>query len=132
VDVNPTCEIILKEAYENKKLKINGKLEICNNDGLEFLHGYDGRPIDFLFLDAWDVIPGTDYAEKHLEAYEIVFEHLNENICFLAIDDTDIAAGGKGRLLIPRLIKDHWIMLYNGRQSIFYKGNVEKLIECNH
>lgn len=128
VDHNPACEKILLDAHENGKLKINGKLVINIEDGLIFLKEYEGEKIDFLFLDGWDVVEGTDYAVKHLEAYEYVSEHLSKDLCFLAIDDTDISNGGKGRLLIPRLINDGWIMLYRGRHSVFYRGPIDKLM----
>lgn len=127
VDINPMCESILQKAYKDKKLIINGKLKICNEDGLTFLKDYNGDAIDFLFLDAWDVIEGTDYAEKHLEAYNNAEEHLNKERCFLSIDDTDIANGGKGRLLIPKLINDGWIILYRGRHTVFYRGSKSSL-----
>jgi len=127
VDVNPNCERILKNAYAEGKLKIGGKLDIVNEDGIAYLQDYDDEPIDFLFLDAWDVIDGSDYAEKHLEAYTMAKEHLSQNGCLIAIDDTDIANGGKGRLLMPRLVNDGWIMLYRGRQTVFYKGPLDKL-----
>ena len=128
VDVNPMCETILQRAYDEKRLTVRGKLNICNEDGISFIEEYEGDPIDFLFLDAWDVIEGTDYAEKHLEAYTKALEHLHKDRCFLAIDDTDIASGGKGRLLIPRLINDGWIMLYRGRHTVFYKGSLDALM----
>jgi len=130
VDVNPRCEAILQKAHEEKRLSINGSLNICNEDGLKFLQEYaeyEDDPIDFLFLDAWDVIEGTDYAEKHLEAYNTANEHLNKNRCFLAIDDTDISNGGKGRLLIPKLINDGWLLLYRGRHTVFYRGDISLL-----
>jgi len=128
VDVNPMCETHLQKAYAEKRLRVKGKLNICNEDGLEFLKEYDDPlPIDFLFLDAWDVVEGTDYAEKHLEAYETAFPHLNKDRCFISIDDTDISNGGKGRLLIPKLINDGWMMLYRGRHTVFYKGSLNHL-----
>lgn len=127
VDVNPKCEYLLQKAHAEKKLTINGSLNICNEDGLTFLKEYDDRPIDFLFLDAWDVIEGTDYAEKHLEAYSVAEKHLNKEQCFLAIDDTDISNGGKGRLLIPELINDGWLLLFRGRHTVFYRGDTSLL-----
>lgn len=128
VDVNPLCETVLQDAYQDRRLRVKGKLEIVNEDGLTFLRDYEGDPIDFLFLDAWDVIFGTDYALKHLEAYQTALDKLSKDRCFLGIDDTDIAMGGKGRLLIPRLIEDGWTLIHRGRHSIFYKGPLEDLV----
>lgn len=128
VDINPMCETILEDAHEKKTLKIKGKLHIVNEDGITFLKEYDGDSIDFIFLDAWDVIPGRDYAERHLEAYEVVKDKLSEKIAFIGIDDTDVGAGGKGKLLIPQLIKDGWTPLYQGRHTVFFRGDKNELM----
>lgn len=126
VDVNPTCERVLSKGHEDGYLKINGKLRIHIEDGLTFLSEYKGAKIDFLFLDAWDVVPNTDYAEKHLEAYEKAKGLLAET-CFLSIDDTDVGGGGKGRLLIPKMVEEGWIILYKGRHTVLYRGTIDKL-----
>ena len=129
VDINPVCERVLEEAYETERLTINGKLNIHIKDGLTFLTNYEGPKIDFLFLDAWDVVEGiikSDYAEKHLEAYEKSKDKLADT-CIIGIDDTDIAKGGKGRLLVPVLLNDGWTPLYKGRHSILYRGELDKL-----
>lgn len=87
-----------------------------HEDGLDFLRRFDGL-IDLLFLDAWDVAPGSPYAEKHADAFEVAqwklaVEHL------IVIDDTDIAAGGKGRLLVPHLLDLGYHKLAEGRMTI--------------
>jgi hypothetical protein len=95
----------------------NGK--IVWSDGLKYLKKFKGR-IDLLFLDAWDVLPGTQYAENHLLAYLAAKDKLQKrNI--VVIDDTDIGGGGKGRLLLPVLQADGYDILVSGRQSIALK-----------
>lgn len=92
----------------------NGK--VVWSDGLKFLRKFKGR-IDLLFLDAWDVLPGTQYAENHLLAYLAAKDKLQKrNI--VVIDDTDIGGGGKGRLLLPVLQADGYDILVSSRQSI--------------
>lgn len=88
-------------------------------DGIEFLKSFN-QPIDLLFLDAWDVIDGTPYAEKHLEAYLAAKPHLHEASLIL-IDDTDIKECGKGRLVIPQAIKDGYKVIFSGRQTLLAK-----------
>ena len=84
-------------------------------------------PIDLLFLDAWDVVPRDEsYAKNHLKAYRLAKDKLSKT-CIISIDDTDIGNGGKGRLLIPKLLKDGFIMLYKGRHTIFYRGSLDLL-----
>lgn len=93
---------------------------ICE-DGIKFLREFDHGKIDLLFLDAWDVLPGIPFAEKHLEAYLVVKDKLSEN-CLILIDDTDVGDGGKGKLLIPELLKDGYQLLFRGRQTLLAKN----------
>ena len=103
-------------------------LKICENfknvhgviqDGIAFLKSFE-QPIDLLFLDAWDVIEGTPFAEKHLEAYLAARPQLHENSLIL-IDDTDVQDCGKGRLVIPQAIKDGYKVVFSGRQTLLAK-----------
>ena len=115
IDVDPVCAAVLaplRNRYPN--------LTVLTGDGIEFLCSFKNG-IDVLYLDAWDVIDGTDYAERHLEAYEAAMPRLNSR-CMVQIDDTDILNGGKGRLVIPRLIRDGFDLITWGRQAILSRG----------
>ncbi len=111
VDINPGNEKLITSVCPN--------VSVHTQDGIEFLRAFK-KPIDLLFLDAWDVIPGTPYAEKHLEAYQTAKSILAQRHLIL-IDDTDVGGGGKGELLIPQLVKDGYITLIEGRQSLYAK-----------
>jgi hypothetical protein len=91
-------------------------VSVVTADGIEFLRTFSDS-IDFLYLDAWDVVPGTPFAEKHLEAFETARRKLGAQHAIL-IDDTDIEDGGKGRLLIPRLIELGYERVTQGRQTL--------------
>lgn len=113
VDINPNSKTIIENDV---------RLQLVNaytEDAKIFLKSFN-KKIDLLFLDAWDVIPNTLYAEEHLNAYLLVKDKLSDN-CLILIDDTDIGNGGKGKLLIPELIKDGFISLVSGRQTLFIK-----------
>lgn len=114
VDIGEATVNIVKEACKNYK-----NVNAVKQDGIEFLKNF-GQPIDLLFLDAWDAVPGTDYAEKHLEAYEAAKKSLHNNSLIL-IDDTDVYEGGKGRLVIPAAMKDGYKVVFNGRQTLLSK-----------
>lgn len=118
---NVTSVDIDKKAVKIAR-KACGKYKNCKIlkvDGIKFLEKYK-KPIDLLFLDAWDVIPNTQYAEYHVIAYLKAKPKLSKtNI--IAIDDTDIGGGGKGRLLIPVLKADDYQILVQGRQTIALK-----------
>ena len=90
-------------------------------DAKDFIANFNDK-IDLLFLDAWDVIPNTNYAEEHLTTYLLSKDKLSDK-CIILIDDTDIGNGGKGRLVIPELIKDGFTCIFNKRQSLFYRSS---------
>jgi spermidine synthase len=114
VDINPGA---VKIAAAGCKDFPNVKVACA--DGIAFLQDFPGT-IDFLFLDAWDALKGTPYAEKHLEAYEVARKKLNPS-ALIVIDDTDIAFGGKGRLAIPAIIRDGFDLLTTGRQTMLLR-----------
>jgi hypothetical protein len=64
---------------------------------------------------------GTNYAEKHLEAYRAALPRLART-CVVLIDDTDILNGGKGRLVIPQMIRDGFELITWGRQALLVRG----------
>jgi hypothetical protein len=114
IDVDPRCAAILGQSKANFP-----NLQAITADGIEFLRNFQGS-IDFLYLDAWDVVKGTDYAQKHLLAYQAALPRLSPT-CVVQIDDTDIMNGGKGRLVIPQLIRDGFELITWGRQAILVR-----------
>ena len=111
VDVTPDCPSFLGERANLENYIF------CNKDGVKFLQEYSGK-IDLLFLDAWDVTPSLPYAEKHLEAFIAAESKLSKKH-LIAIDDTDVGSGGKGKLLIPVLLEKGYHLVVDGRVSIF-------------
>lgn len=114
-DVNPRCADVLVSATRKYR-----NLHVYTADGIWFLRKFDGT-IDLLYLDAWDVVPSLNYAEKHLEAYRAALPHLAQT-CLVLIDDTDISNGGKGRLAIPQMIRDGFDLVTWGRQAMLVRG----------
>jgi hypothetical protein len=114
-DVNPRCAELLATATRKYR-----NLKVYTADGIWFLKKFD-RPIDLLYLDAWDVMPSINYAEKHLQAYQAALPHLAQT-CLVLIDDTDISNGGKGRLAIPQMIRDGFELVTWGRQAMLVRG----------
>jgi hypothetical protein len=113
-DVNPYCAQVLVPStrkYHN--------LHVYTADGIWFLKRFE-QDIDLLYLDAWDVIAGSNYAEKHLEAYLAALPRLARS-CLVLIDDTDILNGGKGRLVIPQMIRDGFDLVTWGRQALLVR-----------
>jgi hypothetical protein len=124
-DINQQCKSVLEKGNKDGYLEFgdNTKLKVHIQDGIQFLEKYKNNTnnpgIDLLFLDAWDV--GTyNYAEKHKQAYTVIKDKLNEK-CMVVIDDTDISQGGKGKLVIPTLLNDNFIILYKGRHTVLIR-----------
>lgn len=113
VDIDPAATKIAKEFSKHFNVSV------FTQDAIEFLNSFDG-PIDLLYLDAWDAIEGTDYAEKHLEAYFAAKKNLH-NKSLILIDDTDILEGGKGRYVVPQAIADGYKVIFEGRQTFLSK-----------
>lgn len=131
---------ISESSYNTTKSVVIDKLHCSNasvmqGDGLEFLENFT-KPIDLLFLDAWDV-DNTDYAEKHLEAYKIAKKNIHDNTLIL-IDDTDVywdfqkkelffstdGLSGKGKLVISEAKKDGFNIVFQGRQTLLAKSEI--------
>jgi SAM-dependent methyltransferase len=112
VDISPETTAIASAACADLP-----NVTAVTRDGIEFLHEFPGK-IDLLFLDAWDVVAGTPYAEKHAEAFDAARDKLADRHLVL-IDDTDIGSGGKGRILIPRLEQIGYEKVFEGRQTLY-------------
>lgn len=129
VDINPEHISIAK-----KVCKGFDNIEFFTMDAIEFAEKMPMSHYNLLFLDAWDV----DYpwcADKHLEFYSIVKGKLN-NSCLILIDDTDLyynqykreyfpdpeCLSGKGKLLIPELLKGGYEIVFKGRQTLLRKS----------
>lgn len=99
-------------------------------DALQTALDFKGT-IGLLFLDAWDLDVG-DSAQNHLRFFKTIACGL-ENKPLILIDDTDLTydcrkkeyfeddacLSGKGKLLIPELIKKHrYEVVFKGRQTL--------------
>jgi len=127
VDIDENCKKHLEWSFMDLGVPFPANLHVhIPVDGIEFLKNFDGK-IDALFLDGWDK-GSHQYAEKHLEAWQVAKDKLSDTHCVL-VDDTDFttADGGKDALLTPALIKDGYIPLFNGRQSLYIKFKDDSL-----
>jgi hypothetical protein len=114
VDIDQrACEVATQSVVDYPLAKV-----ICG-DGIDFLRNFR-ETIGLLYLDGWDALPGTDYAEKHLFAYREASARLAETSMIL-IDDTDLLMGGKGKLAIPAAIRDGYELMLIGRQTMLLR-----------
>ena len=122
VDIDERCIQNIRDQYEGHlKVPVPNNLKICvPQDGISFLKNFN-KPIDFLYLDGWNV-GEPRFAEYHLEAFEAAKDKLSP-IHLVAIDDCDFKTvdGGKDHLLSPYLIENNYIKALWGRQNIFLK-----------
>ena len=123
VDISPGCRSVLGNVQPK------GSLNIVTGDGIEYLREYSEEKIDLLCLDSWDITSENDesFAVKHLQAYLHAKPKLSST-CFIVIDDTDVLDNGKGRKVVPQALKDGFIVIYHGRQTLLYRGDVKLLL----
>lgn len=119
VDINPDATEGAKRFLSSSEHTRNFKgLHCVTQDGIDFLKKFP-KPIDLLYLDAWDVAPGF-YAEKHLQAYLQAKDKLHEKSLIL-IDDTDVDEGGKGKWVVPKAVEDGYKVIFSGRQTLLVR-----------
>ena len=123
VDIDPAA---IQNCVETLDKLGHQNVHVLNRDGIQFLKDFN-KPIDLLFLDAWDVdLPNS--CEKHLEAYEVAKSKLHKYSLIL-IDDTDVertdkgivfanGLSGKGKLVIPKALDEGWEIVLSGRQTL--------------
>ncbi len=127
-DIDPkaktNCEYILKEygLYTDRvHLIIEDALSFLSRWGKDF-----GKPIDLLYLDAWDYGEGEAAKiseENHLKAFKLIESHLSDKALIIIDDIHDtVTFKGKGRLVIPYLMEKGYRTLYLGYQCIFAKS----------
>ena len=72
-------------------------------------------------LNAFDPVCCNDgHSTSFLAAYRAASPKLSPQ-CLVQIDDTDISNGGKGRLVIPQMIRDGFELVTWGRQAILVR-----------
>jgi len=113
VDIDTRCKNIIDNDIRFTRVKS------YTMDAFKFVKDFN-KKIDLLFLDAWDVCQDSPYDIAHLNIYNELKNNLSDE-CVILIDDTDINNGGKGKLLIPQLIKDGFLIIAYKRQTILIK-----------
>ena len=126
ISVNPTS--VLEKAMGQDLFSMNSTLVSYQEGGIAFLQRYTDKyqkrrdesyRVGFLMLDAYT---SRDAAKKNLEAYEAAKLVLSRK-CLILIADTDTTRDNQGRMLIPRAIRDGFIILFHGRMTLLYRGS---------
>ncbi len=126
VDVSTSPNAILEKALNDGWFDMNSTLVSYQEGSIHFLQRYadkyrkqESRRIGLLCLDAYS---GASAAEKNLEVYEAARMILSRK-CLILIADTDEKLGGKGKKLLPRALRDGFIVLFSGRMTLLYRGS---------
>lgn len=94
-------------------LKLSDYVELHTSDSVAFLNAFE-EPVDFLYLDSYDY-HRTDVSiqkasqEHHLKEFKAIESRLHDG-SFVLIDDCDLPAGGKGKLVIDYMLGRGWKM----------------------
>ncbi len=127
VDVSADPTLLLGDAMDASLFRMNSTLVAYKEGGIAFLQRYadkykrrgESYRIGLLVLDAYG---SRDAAEKNLEAYEAARMVLSRS-CMILIADTDEKYGGKGSKLLPRAVRDGFIIFFQGRMTLLYRGS---------
>lgn len=93
------------------KLNLSDRVELHTSDSVAFLKSFE-EPVDFLYLDSYDYHrTDTDIQkasqEHHLKEFKAIESRLHD-MSFVLIDDCDLPAGGKGKLVIEYMLGRGW------------------------
>ena len=126
VDVVKDITDIARSICKDYGIEEDKQVNFVTKDGIRFLRLWRdaGIHVDFLYLDAWDHQPGYEKIseEKHLEAFITIEQNMAPDSLVL-IDDIKNRAtwAGKGKLVIPYLLKHGYEVLHKGYQTLLQK-----------
>lgn len=89
------------------------------------------EPIDFAYLDSFDVGAGPDYSpcqRHHLAEVEAILPLMSRESAILMDDQKAEWDGGKPKLAKERLRRLQWDLVEDGYQVLFSTGNAHRLI----
>ncbi|MDP1880592.1 MAG: class I SAM-dependent methyltransferase [Parachlamydiaceae bacterium] len=114
VDIDPEA---VTNAQKATKVYGNNVDVVCAN-AIEFLANFN-QPIDFLYLDSFDFEYERPWLsqEHHLFEIEAALPKLHKN-SIVMIDDCGLAFGGKGKLVVAKLLEKGWKKVFDGYQVI--------------
>ena len=127
-----TCDISKENIQMCKEItkRFEKYISYHVQDSVEFLRNFD-QPIDLLYLDSFDVLPGLEQesAEHNFNEYKAAEPYLHD-LSIIVIDDYSVEKPGKGRITVPHLISKGWLPVFDQRdenrnkiyQAVFIKG----------
>ncbi|MEM7083820.1 MAG: class I SAM-dependent methyltransferase [Pseudomonadota bacterium] len=94
-------------------LHLTDCVKLHTSDSVAFLEAFD-EPVDFLYLDSYDYHRHDTSIqqasqEHHLKEFKAIESRLHDG-SFVLIDDCDLPAGGKGKLVIDYMLGRGWKM----------------------
>lgn len=115
VDIDPDAIATAQQTLEQMGLR--DVVSLHTSDSIAYLKSFQ-QPVDLLYLDSYDYHK-TDTSiqqasqKHHLEEFHAIEDRLHDDSVVL-IDDCDMPAGGKGKLVIEYMLNKGWqIYLYN-------------------
>lgn len=122
IDISEENKNNCAEILKNYNL-LNNNIELIVADALVYFKKWD-KNIDFIYLDAWDYTKGNEEksADSHFKVFQLIEKWLNSD-SYILIDDiiNKETYEGKGKYLIPYLMKKKYELIYKGYQYLFRK-----------
>jgi predicted O-methyltransferase YrrM len=121
VDIEPSSIEQARTAVQETELA--DVVDFHLGDSVAFLTTFD-QPVDFLYLDSfdWHHEPEIQQAcqEHHLKEFEAIQSRLHDDSVVL-IDDCGVEGGGKGRLVIEKMLRSGWKTLRSEYQVLLVR-----------
>lgn len=117
-------EAIATASATLQRLRLEDRVELHTSDSVAFLENFEDQ-VDFLYLDSYDY-HRSDTAiqqasqEHHLKEFKAIESRLHEGT-FVLIDDCDLPAGGKGKLVIEYMLARGWKMHMSNYQVLLVR-----------
>ena len=117
IDIDQQC--IDNSKMNIARLGLTEWVEFVVSDSVEYLQNCALKELSFLFLDSYDFDCNdpTPSQMHHRKEYDAVKDKLHSKCCIL-IDDCGLPNGGKGLLVEEDIVKDGFVMIYQGYQHL--------------
>lgn len=130
VDLDPASVEAARRAVT--ELGLAERVRFHVGDSVAFLEGFTGE-VDFLYLDSWDYDRKDREVQRasqlhHLREYEAIEPRLHDASVVL-IDDCRLPGGGKGKLVIERMLARGWRVARRGYQVLLVREVAESGVE---
>jgi len=123
VDIDPDAIATAQQTLE--QMGLQNVVELQTSDSVAYLRTFN-QPVDLLYLDSYDYHKSDTSIQQasqkhHLEEFRAIEDKLHDDSIVL-IDDCNMPAGGKGKLVIEYMLTKDWRMHLFDYQALLVRS----------